>query len=39
VQVTIPAGVLDRDRFHFTVVPRHHASTRIELHVRIDLPR
>ena len=36
VQVTIPAGVLDGDRFHFTVVPRHHASTRIELQVRIE---
>ena len=36
VQVTIPAAVLDGDRFHFTVVPRHHASTRIELQVRIQ---
>jgi hypothetical protein len=33
VQVTIPAGVLDGDRFHFSVAPRQHAPTRIELHV------
>lgn len=33
VHVTVPAGVLDGDRFHFTVLPRHHAPTRIELHV------
>jgi hypothetical protein len=35
VQVTIPAGVMDGDRFFFSVVPRHHTPTRIELHVRV----
>ena len=35
LQVTIPAGVLDGDRFHFTVSPRHHAPTRIELTVLV----
>jgi hypothetical protein len=35
VQVTIPAGVIDGDRFYFTVVPRHHTPTRIELQVRV----
>ena len=35
VQVTIPAGVIDGDRFYFTVIPRHHTPTRIELHVRV----
>src|SRR5262245_29820392 len=35
VQVTIPAGVIDGDRFHFSVVPRHHSPTRIALQVRI----
>jgi hypothetical protein len=36
VQVIIPAGVLDGDRFNFTVIPRHHQPTRIELQVRVD---
>lgn len=35
VQVSVPAGVLDGDRFHFTLTPRHHTPTRIELHVFI----
>jgi hypothetical protein len=35
LQVTIPAGVLDGDRFHFTVSPRNHAPTRIELFVLV----
>jgi hypothetical protein len=35
VQVTIPAGVIDGDRFYFSVVPRHHTHTRIELQVRV----
>ena len=35
VQVTVPAGVIDGDRFHFTVDPRHHTPTRIELHVLV----
>jgi hypothetical protein len=37
VQVTIPAGVLDGDRFYFSVVPRHHTPTRIELQVRVTV--
>jgi len=36
LQVTLPAGVPDGARFHFTVTPRHNPSTRIELHVRIS---
>ena len=36
VQVTIPAGVIDGDRFYFSVVPRHHLPTRIELQVRVS---
>jgi len=35
LQVTVPPGVLDGDRFHFTVVPRQHTPTRIELHVLV----
>jgi len=35
VQVTLPPGVLDGDRFRFTVAPRRHASTRIELQVLV----
>jgi hypothetical protein len=35
VQVTIPAGVMDGDRFYFTVLPRDHQPTRIELTVDI----
>ncbi len=37
VQVTVPAGVIDGDRFYFTVVPRHHTPTRIELQVRVGV--
>jgi len=33
VQVTVPAGVRNGARFRFTVTPRHHRPTRIELHV------
>jgi hypothetical protein len=33
VQVTVPAGVADGARFCFTVTPRHHPPTRVELHV------
>jgi len=36
LQVTLPPGVADGARFHFTVTPRHNPSTRIELHVRIS---
>jgi hypothetical protein len=35
VQITIPAGVVNGDRFYFTVLPRHHQPTRIELKVRV----
>lgn len=35
LHVTLPAGVLDGARFHFTVTPRQHSSTRIELHVLV----
>lgn len=35
LQVTLPAGVLDGDRFRFTVAPRQHTPTRIELHVLV----
>lgn len=35
VQVTIPSGVIDGDHFYFTVVPRQHTPTRIELLVRV----
>jgi hypothetical protein len=36
LQVTIPPGVADGARFHFTVTPRHNPSTRIELHVLVS---
>jgi hypothetical protein len=36
LQVTIPPGVCDGDRFHFTVTPRHNPTTRIELHVLVS---
>lgn len=35
LQVTLPAGVADGARFHFSVTPRHNPSTRIELHVLV----
>jgi hypothetical protein len=35
LQVTLPPGVCDGARFHFTVTPRHNPSTRIELHVLV----
>jgi DnaJ-class molecular chaperone len=35
LQVLVPAGVIDGARFSFTVTPRHHPSTRIELKVQI----
>ncbi len=35
VHVTVPAGILDGTRFHFTVTPRHNPPTRIELHVLV----
>ena len=33
LQVTGPAGVTDGARFHFTVTPRNHPPTRVELQV------
>ena len=36
LQVTIPRGVCNGARFHFTVTPRHNLSTRIELHVLVS---
>ena len=35
LQVLLPAGVTDGACFHFTVTPRHHPPTRIELRVRV----
>jgi hypothetical protein len=35
VDVLVPAGTCDGDRFHFSVSARHDLSTRIELRVRI----
>ena len=35
VHVSVPAGVSDGALFRFTVTPRHHPATRIELHVRV----
>jgi hypothetical protein len=37
VYVTVPAGVIDGARFRFTVTPRHHPATRIELHVLVGV--
>jgi hypothetical protein len=34
-QVTVPGGVLDGARFSFTVTPRHHPPTRVEVLVRL----
>jgi hypothetical protein len=39
VHVTVPAGVNDGARFRFTVTPRHHPATRIELHVLVGVAR
>lgn len=35
LQVSVPAGVIDGTRFHFTVTPRHNPPTRIELRVLV----
>ncbi len=35
VQVSLPAGVADGARFHFTVTPRHHPPTLVELRVSV----
>ena len=36
LRVSVPAGVVDGARFHFTVTPRHHPSTRIELRIHVE---
>lgn len=36
VHVTVPAGVSDGALFRFTVAPRHHPATRIELRVLVS---
>ena len=36
LHVTIPAGVPDGARFQFSVTPRQHFTTRIELHVLVS---
>jgi hypothetical protein len=36
LRVSVPAGVLDGAVFHFTVTPRHHPPTRIELRIHVD---
>jgi hypothetical protein len=35
LHVTIPPGVLDGDRFQFSVTPRQNLTTRIELHILV----
>jgi hypothetical protein len=35
LQVTVPAGVPAGARFHFSVTPRQHPPTRIELEIRL----
>jgi hypothetical protein len=35
VHVSVPAGVPDGALFRFTVTPRHHPATRIELQVKV----
>jgi hypothetical protein len=39
VQVTVPAGVRNGARFHFTVTERQHRSTRVELQVVVAAGR
>ncbi len=36
LRVSVPAGVGDGARFHFTVTPRHHPPTRIELRIHVQ---
>jgi hypothetical protein len=36
LRVSLPAGVVDGTRFHFTVTPRHHPPTRIELLIHVE---
>lgn len=35
LRVSVPPGVLDGTRYHFTVTPRHNPPTRIELRVLV----
>jgi hypothetical protein len=35
IQVSVPAGVNDGERFHFTLTPRHDPPTRIELLISV----
>lgn len=35
LKVLVPAGVIDGTRYCFTLTPRHHPPTRIELHVLV----
>jgi hypothetical protein len=35
LQVSLPAGVADGACFHFTVTPRHHPPTRVELQIAV----
>jgi DnaJ-class molecular chaperone len=36
VHVSVPAGVPDGALFRFTVTPRHHPATRIELQIHVE---
>ena len=36
LRVSVPAGVVHDTRFHFTVTPRHHPPTRIELRIHVE---
>jgi hypothetical protein len=35
LKVTVPAGAMDGDRFHFTLTPRQNTPTRVELRVLV----
>ena len=35
LEVAVPAGTIDGTRFHFTLAPRHHPQTRVELRVLV----
>lgn len=36
LRINVPAGVLDGALFRFTVTPRHHPTTRIELRILVS---
>ncbi len=36
LRVNLPAGVMDGALFRFTVTPRHHPTTRIELRIQVN---